>query len=55
VAKGRENQVNFLPVVAPTAERRRGLDQQDRAALMFTAIDGRPELVGEQPQRRIRL
>jgi len=55
VPQGRQNQVNFLPVVAVAPECRGRLDEHNGAPGMFIAVHGRPELIGEQPQRGVRL
>lgn len=55
VPQGRQNQVNFLPVVTVAPECRGRLDEHNGAPGVFTAVNGRPELIGEQPQRGVRL
>ena len=49
VTEGRENQVDFLPVVPVAPERRSCLDEQNRPMRVLAAVNRRPELVGEQP------
>ena len=43
-------EVQLLPVVATPAQRGGGLDQQHFTVGMLAAVNGRTELVGEQPQ-----
>jgi hypothetical protein len=47
----RQHQAQLLAVIGPPAQRRGGLDEQDLAMGVLTAVNRRAELVGEEPQR----
>lgn len=50
VAQRRQGEVQFLTVVAAFAQGRARLDEQNLPVGVLTAVHGRPELVGEQPE-----